>query len=117
MALSLPALKSASDFAFAAIASRHHRSSSPESVSAFNPLRSTIAEGVSPDAAISTNTSFAVFANSMPASIEAFVAARLPAATRVEFCHNERHVLIRRGWELIAEGCEAGPGDTLIVFD
>ncbi len=54
---------------------------------------------------------------SMPASIEAFVAARLPAATRVEFCHNERHVLIRRGWELIAEGCEAGPGDTLIVFD
>jgi hypothetical protein len=54
---------------------------------------------------------------SMPASIEAFVAARLPSATRMEFCHNERHVLIRRGWDQLAEGCEAEPGDTVIAFD
>ena len=54
---------------------------------------------------------------SMPASIEAFVADRLPGATRLEFCHNERHVLVRRGWELIAEGCEPGPGDTVMAFD
>ncbi|MEO5688179.1 MAG: DUF2145 domain-containing protein [Burkholderiaceae bacterium] len=48
---------------------------------------------------------------SMPASIETFVQARVPGATRVELCHAGRHVVVHRGWDDIAEGCVAGPGD------
>ncbi len=54
---------------------------------------------------------------SMPASIEAFVQAWAPGATRVEFCHTARHVVVRRGWELIPEGCEPGAQDTVIALD
>ena len=51
---------------------------------------------------------------SMPASLEAFVRARQPAAIRLEFCHNERQVVVRRGWEMLPEGCEAGPADEVV---
>ena len=51
---------------------------------------------------------------SMPASIETFVQARVPAATRVEICHAGRHVVVHRGWDDVAEGCVAGPGDRTI---
>ncbi len=57
------------------------------------------------------------FRVSMPASIEAFVRATVPAATRIEFCRTDRHVVIRRGWDAIAEGCQPGAGDTLIALD
>jgi len=48
---------------------------------------------------------------SMPASIETFVQAKVPAATRVEICHAGRHVVLHRGWDAIADGCIAGPDD------
>jgi hypothetical protein len=48
---------------------------------------------------------------SMPSSIETFVQARVAGSTRVELCHAGRHVVVHRGWESIAEGCVAGPGD------
>lgn len=51
---------------------------------------------------------------SLPAAIEAFVAARLPQATRIELCHTARHVVIHRGWQPIAPGCEPGPGDQVV---
>ena len=51
---------------------------------------------------------------SMPASIETFVQARVPGSTRVELCHAGRHVVVHRGWEDIAEGCVAGPGDQVL---
>jgi hypothetical protein len=51
---------------------------------------------------------------SMPASIEIFVQAKVPGATRVEICHAGRHVVLHRGWDDIAEGCVAGPGDRTI---
>jgi len=54
---------------------------------------------------------------SMPAAIEAFVQASLPGAERLEFCHNERQVVVRRGWEPIADGCVAGERDTVIPLD
>ena len=57
------------------------------------------------------------FRISMPASIEAFVHARLPGAERIELCHDERQVVVRRGWEAIAEGCRPAPGDRVIPFD
>ena len=59
----------------------------------------------------------AIYRVSMPASIEAFVHAALPQATRVELCHSEHQVVIRRGWEPIAEGCRPGAQDTVIPLD
>ncbi len=54
---------------------------------------------------------------SMPASIEAFVQNRSPEVQRIEFCHTDRHVVIRRGWEPIADGCQPGPDDQVIALD
>ncbi len=58
-----------------------------------------------------------LFRVSMPASIEAFVQATVPGATRVELCHAGRRVVIRRGWEKIAEGCEPAGQDTVVMLD
>ena len=54
---------------------------------------------------------------SMPASIEAFIHQTVPGATRVEFCHDERHIVVHRGWTPIAEGCVPGEQDAVIPFD
>jgi hypothetical protein len=59
----------------------------------------------------------AVFRVSMPASIEAFVRVRVPGARRVEFCHAGTRVVVHRGWEPIAEGCEPGPQDRVVMLD
>lgn len=53
---------------------------------------------------------------SMPSAIESFVRAQVPGATRMEFCHNERHMVVRQGWEPIAPGCEPAPGDTVLAY-
>ncbi len=53
----------------------------------------------------------------MPASIEAFVRSRAPTSTRIEFCHTEKYVLIRRGWTPIAEGCQPAAQDTVVALD
>jgi hypothetical protein len=55
-----------------------------------------------------------VYRVSMPASIEGFVHATVPGASRVEFCHTEHRVVIHHGWEPIAEGCVPGPQDRVI---
>jgi hypothetical protein len=54
---------------------------------------------------------------SMPASIEGFVQAKLPGAQRIEFCHNERHIVVHRGWAPVAEGCVPSPEDRVIALD
>lgn len=54
------------------------------------------------------------FKVSMPQSIEAFVRTRLPQATRVELCYTRHHLVVRRGWEPIADGCTPGNKDALI---
>lgn len=54
---------------------------------------------------------------SMPASIEAFVRQRLPAAQRIEICHAEHRVVVRRGWEPIAEGCTPSAEDSVIMLN
>ena len=51
---------------------------------------------------------------SMPASIETFVQAKVPGATRVEICHAGRRVVLHRGWDDIAEGCVPGASDQVI---
>jgi hypothetical protein len=58
-----------------------------------------------------------VYRVSMPASIEAFVQAHVPGAERLEFCHKDRRVVVRRGWTPIAEGCEPTDGDTVLPLD
>ncbi len=58
-----------------------------------------------------------VYRVSMPASIEAFVHARMPEASRIEFCHTDRQVVIRRGWDDIAEGCVPAASDTVLPLD
>lgn len=52
----------------------------------------------------------------LPASIEAFVHATVSAATRVELCHDNRHIVIHRGWDAIADRCEPGAQDTVIDY-
>ena len=54
---------------------------------------------------------------SVPTSIEAFVQAQAPGAQRTELCHDEQQLVIRRGWEPLADGCRPGPDDQVIVFD
>lgn len=54
---------------------------------------------------------------SMPASLEAFVRQRVPGAQRVEICHDERKVVLRRGWVPLGPGCEAAEGDHVVALD
>ena len=59
----------------------------------------------------------ALYRVSMPAAIENFVRTQVPGAQRLEFCHTERHVVVRRGWAPIAEGCVPEADDTVINID
>ena len=54
---------------------------------------------------------------SLPTAIEAFVRARVPAARRIEMCHDGRMAVIRQGWEPIAEGCVPQAGDRVVDLD
>jgi hypothetical protein len=58
----------------------------------------------------------ALYRVSMPASVEAFVRLREPSAQRLEFCHNRVHMVLRRGWQPLGEGCTPEAGDTVIAF-
>ena len=63
------------------------------------------------------NLAQAQFHVSMPASIESLLRQRVAGAERIEFCHTDRHVLIRRGWQQLAEGCVATESDTVVALD
>ena len=56
------------------------------------------------------------FRVSMPESIEAFVRAQMPGARRVELCYTPQQVVIRRGWEPIAAGCQPAVGDEVVAL-
>jgi len=58
----------------------------------------------------------AQFKVSMPESIESFVHAMLPEATRTEFCYTEEHLVIRHSWESISPGCIPGEGDVVTTL-
>lgn len=57
------------------------------------------------------------FRVSMPESIESFARARAAGARRIEFCHADRRIVIREGWEPIAAGCKPGEADRVIEMD
>jgi hypothetical protein len=54
---------------------------------------------------------------SVPASIESFVHQRAPTARRVELCHDQRHIVVHRGWDALGPECTPGPGDEVIPLD
>lgn len=54
---------------------------------------------------------------SLPSTIEAFVRQQVPRAERLELCHDERHIVVHRGWAPLGAGCQAAPGDEVIPFD
>jgi len=54
---------------------------------------------------------------SVPASIEAFVRRQAPQTRRVELCHTQEHIVVRRGWEPLGAACEPKPGDEVIALD
>ena len=58
-----------------------------------------------------------IYRVSMPASIESFVQETVPGATRVEFCHTDGRVVIRRGWQQITEGCKPEEQDTVVLLE
>jgi hypothetical protein len=57
------------------------------------------------------------FLVSMPESIEAFVRSNVPGARRIEFCHANRRIVIRHGWEPIGEGCQAAAHDRVVALE
>lgn len=54
---------------------------------------------------------------SLPAALEAFVRRLAPAGARVEICHDDRQVVVHRGWDQVADGCRPGPGDRVVPLD
>jgi hypothetical protein len=54
---------------------------------------------------------------SLPSTIETFVRARFPASERVELCHDDRQIVVRRGWTAIADGCKPEAGDRVVRLD
>lgn len=58
-----------------------------------------------------------VYRVSMPSSLEAFARQRWPQARRVELCQAGTRVVVRQGWAPIADGCQAEPGDRVVVLD
>jgi len=54
---------------------------------------------------------------SLPATVETFIHQRFPDSERVELCHDEKQVVIHRGWTPVAEGCKPAEGDRVIALD
>ncbi len=59
----------------------------------------------------------ALYRVSMPASIEAFVMARFPASTRLEFCHAQGRAVLRRGGAPLPDDCLPADGDRVVRLD
>jgi hypothetical protein len=53
---------------------------------------------------------------SVPTTIEAFVRKESPQTRRVELCHDERHIVVHRGWEPLGSSCDPLPGDDVIAL-
>lgn len=54
---------------------------------------------------------------SVPASVEQFVQQRGAATHRVELCHDEQRIVVRRDGPPLPDGCRAEPGDEVIALD
>lgn len=54
------------------------------------------------------------YRTTLPAALESFARVQAPGATRIEFCHNAQHIVVRRGWQPIAEGCTPEADDEVV---
>jgi hypothetical protein len=54
---------------------------------------------------------------SMPESLDSFVRAQVPSAGRLEFCHTDRHVLVRRGGTPLSDACVPEAQDRVVLLD
>ncbi len=54
---------------------------------------------------------------SLPSALEGFVRERMAGSERVEVCHDERQVVVHRGWTPVAEGCRPAEGDRVISLE
>lgn len=54
---------------------------------------------------------------SMPASLQAFVLRREPGTRRLEICHDEQRMVVRRGGAPFGASCAAAEGDIEIGLD
>jgi hypothetical protein len=53
---------------------------------------------------------------SVPTAIEDFVRKASPHTRRVELCHDERRIVVHRGWEPLGATCAPLPGDDVIAL-
>jgi hypothetical protein len=54
---------------------------------------------------------------SMPTAIERFLLAKLAQSQRIQFCHNQHQIVIRRSGPELAQGCVADASDQVIAID
>ena len=54
---------------------------------------------------------------SLPTSIEAFVREQFPNGERIAICHDEKQIVVHRGWTPAGDGCRALPGDRVVALD
>ncbi len=54
---------------------------------------------------------------SLPSTVETFVRERIPGSERIEVCHDQRQIVVHRGWTPVADGCKPSEGDRVIPFD
>jgi hypothetical protein len=54
---------------------------------------------------------------SMPTAIERFLLAKLAQSQRIQFCHNQHQIVIRRIGPELAQGCIAEASDQVIAID
>jgi len=53
---------------------------------------------------------------SVPTVLEDFVRREAPQTRRVELCHDERRIVVHRGWEALGTDCTPLPGDEVIAL-
>jgi hypothetical protein len=53
---------------------------------------------------------------SVPTVLEDFVHREAPQTRRVELCHDERRIVVHRGWEALGADCTPLPGDEVIAL-
>ncbi len=53
----------------------------------------------------------------VPEGIEAWLRSRYPEATRVELCHRDARVVLRRGWVPLPDDCSPREGDEVLMLD
>jgi len=57
------------------------------------------------------------FRISLPVTIETFVRQRYPASERIAICHDDKQIVVHRGWAPAADGCRPMAGDRVIALD